>query len=646
MSQLTGNLDRYSLGEQLGAPGGYGVAYSAVREDGQPCVVKLIYGFRNPSPADLARLEVMLARLRTVDSPNVVPIIDAGVDHALGGELPWIAMPHIDGARSLRDVIAQHPGPMGPAAAARFGRDIAAGLADLHAVQVLHRDLKPGNVLIGADGRARLIDFDLVKIADVITRTPRAHEPLGTEAFMAPEQRLGIARPRGDLWALGLIIVELLTGRQPVLAARRGLDGCRRAALTARLVGDDVPEPWRELCMSLLRKVPVARPASAQAVVGWFDDPATARLSPPALDQAPSWRWSLVSGVDVDAAEWAASLGAQAKAWDASVPASGSARRLRAAAARAGAQLTLDPQAPQVGQLALTDLASPMDGLTDLEQAAIKALREQAESPADAARLPTVDLGDGLDEAIAALRAGLRHRAVAAGKPVIATIACRTGALTSPGLALEIAAALTALRPDGWRLLIEGLDPGCGVGALGGAMEMASALAHSADTWVRAGGLARWPLATISGVSVLYRSGRGLWTRPGGGGGGWVPERVEIDALAGPVRRDFAERIEALRPDLLACGCPVCLSSGGRLPAAGTPTVVHNIYVAGGQLDALAGRSPRERINLAVDRLQRAALARESVAAAIDWHGELDDVHAAMSTINGASRPVTLLTHA
>ena len=88
---------------------------------------------------------------------------------------------------------------------------------------------------------------------------------------MAPEQMLGPTLPQSDLWALGLISCELLTGRQPVMeAARAGLRPDRIIACEP-LLPTDVDEPWPHLLGALLRKVPAARPASAQQVVAWLD---------------------------------------------------------------------------------------------------------------------------------------------------------------------------------------------------------------------------------------------------------------------------------------------------------------------------------------------------------------------------------------
>lgn len=573
MSRLSGDLNRYTLGDPLGVPGGYGAAFRAVRDDGERCVVKLIHGFRDPSPDVLQRLEIVLARLSTVDSRHVVPIIDAGVDEtAAGARLPWLAMPELSGARSLQDMIATD-GVFTSVAVQRIAADMARGLADLHVVGALHRDFKPGNVLIDCDGRAWLIDFELIKILDLTTRTPRHAEPLGTPVYMAPEQFIGPVLPESDLWALGLVLVEMLTGHQPVLEIARAGGNVRRAVLGGHLVPSGLPEPWRDLVEVLLRKLPAGRPPDSGAVAQWIERLEGPPPSPLAVKGAPSHRWAVRSVDDVDAAEFAAAHGFTAFGIDVDGPAIGHARRLRRAASSMGAVLSVDAPVPSLEQLSIEDVfeqtATPE---ADLERFVISRLRAQRDSLADVVLLPWRKVDEvGIEEAIHALRLGLRHRHLAGSRPVLATVQCPLEILTDERRVLELAAALTALDPNGWRLLVDGMNPGCAAVAISAVTEMAAALASRADVWVRASTLVRWALVCEPGVSVLYRSGRGLWTRGGGGGGGPKPERVEIAALGGPLPRRVAERLAVARPDLVACSCPACRKSS--LPAVGPNTL-------------------------------------------------------------------------
>ncbi len=633
---LSGNLGRYVLGESLGPPGGYGAAFRAVCDGQTPCVVKLIHGFLNPTPQQIDRLLVMLETLALVESDHVVPIIDAGVDRTVAGALPWIAMPEISGAWSLRQAISASPHPLGDAAARRIGAGIARGLADLHAVHVLHRDLKPGNVLLDADGRPWLIDFELIKVLDLATRTSRAAEPLGTEVYMAPEQLLGPVVPQSDLWALGLVLLELLTGRQPVMAAARSRRDPHRVVLADHLVPDGLPGVWPELLHALLRKVPSARPLSAEVVVEWLATPKSGVLDGALVRTSPRWRWAAQSNDDVRAAERSATSGLHLACIDASGDAAQRARRLRRAAEAIGAPLAFEPGLADSGQLRLDDQSyATSSGQTDLERLVIDALSAQREAGGGHVLLPWKSVVEvGTANAVDVLRLGLRHRALAGNRSVIATVEIDNSALVSPIGSLELAAVLCALAPDGWRLLIDGLQPGCGARVLAAAIDMAAALASRADVWVRAGGLARWAFAPLSGMSVTLRSGRGLWTRPGG-----IPrraaERVELPLLAGPVPRLIAERLSHAQPALVRCDCSVCRAASGGLPEQGAPTIMHNLAVVDAQLDSLQALPLGSRAEATVELLEAALHRRAAACELVGWDGELADLRDVLRVLQG-----------
>jgi hypothetical protein len=636
LRDLDGDLSRYSLGEALGPPGGYGAAFNAVREDGMACVVKLIHGFFDPSVHELDRLQVMLEHLSFVQSDHVVPIIDAGVDGTAAGALPWIAMPQIPGARSLREVMTEARFPLGPQLAQRIGIGVAQGLADLHAANMLHRDIKPGNLLLDADGRPLLIDFELAKIQHLTTRTSRVAEPLGTELYMAPEQLRGPVVPETDLWALGLVLAELLTGRHPVRAAARRRTDVRRVIAVDSLLPDGLPGRWPELLDALLRKVPSARPPNALAVVEWLEASDGRRLARRPVRHSPGWRWSVRSSDDMAAAENCDDEGLSVAAIDAS----GRARchRTRRAAEAMPAALSFEPSYDP-GQLVFggpDDVVTPGD--SDLEREVWAALRSQRDTQTNPVLLPwkTFDAA-GFDDALEVLRLGLRHRAVVGSKQVIATVQLRSGAVTSRADALEIAAVLCALRPDGWRLFVDGLQPRCGPNVLLATADLAFTLATRADVWVRASGLARWPMATLPGVSVLARPGRGLWTH-GGGNPRTKPERVEVASLAGPVPRDVVELIAEVWPALLRCGCRVCAANSTIVPAMGATAIAHNVTILDEQLAALLQAPFATRPARAAEVLREALDRRVAVADLVAWDGEVDDVRDVLSVLEGRAR--------
>ena len=175
---------------------------------------------------------------------------------------PWIVMELVPG-RSLDKVIAKD-GPLPPGAVAQIGRQLLAALAAAHAVGVLHRDVKPSNVLLTRDGRAVLTDFGVATIADDPSLTETGMVA-GTPAFCAPERIRGeLATPAADLWSLGATLYAAVEGQGPY--ERHG----GATATIAAIVTDD-PEPpatagpLTALITAFLSRNPAARPSVATA---------------------------------------------------------------------------------------------------------------------------------------------------------------------------------------------------------------------------------------------------------------------------------------------------------------------------------------------------------------------------------------------
>jgi serine/threonine protein kinase len=169
-------------------------------------------------PAAVATQPELRERLRrearaaaTISHPAVAVVYAL---EELGDQL-FMASEYVEG-ETLRDVIAQ--GPLDPARARSIATDIAAALAAAHDAGVVHRDLKPENVLIRSDGSVKVVDFGIAHVegpdASRLTRTGFA---LGTPAYMAPEQLLGgTIDPRADIYAWGVVLSEMLSGRHPL----------------------------------------------------------------------------------------------------------------------------------------------------------------------------------------------------------------------------------------------------------------------------------------------------------------------------------------------------------------------------------------------------------------------------------------------
>ncbi|HEU4534002.1 MAG TPA: serine/threonine-protein kinase, partial [Polyangiaceae bacterium] len=211
--------------------------------------------------------------LARIDHPNVVRAL--GVDEGEGGRPPALMMQYVAGV-ALKDLIAAGPGGLPVAVAARLGLDVARGLHAAHELcdedgrrlDIVHRDVSPHNVLVTFDGRAVLLDFGVAKINDA-TRSLTG-EVKGKLAYMAPEQAM--ADPvdrRSDLYALGALLYEMLSGRRMLgegtdLEILRRMMSERPAPLAS--LRPDVPEGLAALVARMTDESPDRRPPDADAV--------------------------------------------------------------------------------------------------------------------------------------------------------------------------------------------------------------------------------------------------------------------------------------------------------------------------------------------------------------------------------------------
>jgi hypothetical protein len=248
----------YEILSRLGA-GGMGIVYRARHVALGRTVALKVLAPRLATPEFERRFEREARALAAIDHPNVVRVFDAGRD----GEHLFIAMELVDG-RSLERVIDE--APIEPARLLPLIRDVAHGLACIHEAGLVHRDVKPSNVLVGDDGVARLTDFGLAIEAEPLSRITQTGEFLGTPHYDAPEQIQGRAVDhRSDLYALGVVLFQALTGRLPFTAPHG-------AALIAKHLQeppplDAVPLAWRDVVARLLAKDPDARYPDARALL-------------------------------------------------------------------------------------------------------------------------------------------------------------------------------------------------------------------------------------------------------------------------------------------------------------------------------------------------------------------------------------------
>ena len=221
----------YRAIEQIGA-GGMAAVYSGIHVESEMAVALKVLPAGWGQGDDLRdRLAREAAVLRQIAHPNVIAMLDAGdveVEGAIGGgfylALEWI--PHaLD--RVLR---AQYPEPMAIHNALRIAHGVAEGLVAIHAVGIVHRDVKPSNILLRADGRPVLTDMGLSTAIAESAREKRLTSTdviMGTADYIAPEQVTSAALdPRSDLYSLGVVLHEMVTGLVP-FAGRTPLDMLR-----------------------------------------------------------------------------------------------------------------------------------------------------------------------------------------------------------------------------------------------------------------------------------------------------------------------------------------------------------------------------------------------------------------------------------
>lgn len=277
-------IGKYSLVRKLGE-GGMGVVYVGYDEAlDRRVAIKLLHGAT--ARGFLMREAQALARLA---HPNVVHVHEVGEDAGR----PFVVMELIEGD-SLRAWLASEPRK--PESVIALFVQVARGLAAAHAVGIVHRDVKPDNVLVGRDGRARVLDFGIAALgasAPVEGRAPRGRLSdftagfAGTPAYMAPEQLLGErATPATDQFALSVALYRALFGAAPFegedLASLK--ESVTKGALTERRVPEGVPVWIVPIVMRGLAREPAARFASMDA----FREAIEARLPrDPELDPNP-----------------------------------------------------------------------------------------------------------------------------------------------------------------------------------------------------------------------------------------------------------------------------------------------------------------------------------------------------------------------
>jgi tetratricopeptide (TPR) repeat protein len=288
-SEASSGLPRvasYDLLDLLGE-GGMGVVYRAWQRGlNRPVAIKMIRGAGRGRSDHLARIRIEAEAVARLHHPNIIQIYEIG--EADGA--PFISLELLEGG-SLEDRIAGTPQPGKNAAELMI--TLARAVQVAHDAGIVHRDLKPTNVLFSKDGIPKITDFGLAKRIESDSRQTESGQIMGSPSYMAPEQARGHTRDVGtaaDVYALGAILYEMLTGRPP-------FKGETPVETVRQVVEDEVVPPSRlvtrvardleTICLQCLHKEPSRRYGSAKALAEDLDHFVTGR--PIAARRTPLW---------------------------------------------------------------------------------------------------------------------------------------------------------------------------------------------------------------------------------------------------------------------------------------------------------------------------------------------------------------------
>ncbi|MEN8655909.1 PQQ-binding-like beta-propeller repeat protein [Streptomyces sp. 21So2-11] len=249
-------LGSYRLLSRLGA-GGMGVVYLARSPGGRTVAVKVVRQDLAADPGFRQRFRHEVEIAKAVSGRYTAPVVDAAPD----APLPWLATAYVLGP-DLTDVVATH-GALPERTVRALGAGLAAALQEIHAAGLIHRDMKPSNVLLAADG-PRVIDFGIARAVDG-SRMTQTGVVVGSPGYMPPEQALGRdVGTAGDVFSLGVVLAFAATGRN-------AFGDLAPAAMLYRVVHEEpdltgTPPLLTGLIRACLAKDPTARPTPAEIV--------------------------------------------------------------------------------------------------------------------------------------------------------------------------------------------------------------------------------------------------------------------------------------------------------------------------------------------------------------------------------------------
>lgn len=254
---------RYRLSDVIGR-GGMSSVYRARDENlGRDVALKL-FAPQAPVADELKRQEAEIQLLATLNHPNLVTLFDAGIDTRIPDEpRPFLTMELVEG-QDLRSRIRHSAVPLDELAV--IGAGCADALAYVHTLGIIHRDIKPGNVLLvqtrpGEPLRAKVTDFGIARIADS-PRLTATGAMVGTAAYLSPEQAMGSPlSPATDVYSLGLVLLECI--KQAMEYPGSAVESAVARLHRAPTIPEDLPAQWADLLRSMTSIEPLERPSAA-----------------------------------------------------------------------------------------------------------------------------------------------------------------------------------------------------------------------------------------------------------------------------------------------------------------------------------------------------------------------------------------------
>jgi serine/threonine protein kinase len=253
--------NRYLLEHKIGEGGMARVYRGRDTRLNRWVAIKVLHNHYVDEPGFLERFQHEAQAAANLSHPNIVDVYDVGQD----GDLHYIVMEYVDG-RDLKMLI-NRDAPLAIDRAVAIAEAVALGLEAAHRIGLIHRDIKPQNILVSPDGQVHITDFGIAK-SHLSTATTATGVTFGTADYIAPEQARGeAATPRSDIYSLGIVLYEMLTGKLPFVGENAigvAMQHVSAAPMPPSRINPLIPPQLENLVLRALAKNPIDRPNTAQ----------------------------------------------------------------------------------------------------------------------------------------------------------------------------------------------------------------------------------------------------------------------------------------------------------------------------------------------------------------------------------------------